>query len=139
MQRRQSSQRIDTRTDRLGTVTVEFALIASLIFFLFFASLEVARVNMIRNSVENAVYEGARVAIVPGGTAADAQAEAERLIALLAIKNATVTVSPTTIDDATTTVTVTASVPIEDNLWTTALLFGGKTMTKSCQLEREEY
>ena len=60
--------------DRTAAVVVEFAICAPILFLFFFASLEFSRVNMIRQSVENAVYEGARRGIVPGATAANCRA-----------------------------------------------------------------
>jgi len=65
---------------RAGAVVTEFAICAPLLFFFFFASLEFSRVNMIRQSVENAVYEGARRGIVPGATAANCQASAQAVL-----------------------------------------------------------
>ncbi len=47
---------------------VEFAIVAPLLFFLFFASMEFCRVAMIRHTADNAVYEGCRVGIIPGAT-----------------------------------------------------------------------
>ena len=56
---------------RPGAVLVEMAITSSLAFLFFFAALEFCRVAMIRHTVENALYEGARTGIVPGATTAE--------------------------------------------------------------------
>ena len=48
---------------------MEVAFCLPLLFFFFLSALEFARVNMIRQTVENAVYEGSRRGVVPGATA----------------------------------------------------------------------
>ena len=71
------TNRSSLRRTRTAAVVVEFAICAPILFLFFFASLEFSRVNMIRQSVENAVYEGARRGIVPGATAANCRASAQ--------------------------------------------------------------
>ena len=73
-------KRLGSRQARCGVVTVEFAICAPILFIIFFASLEFGRVNMIRQSVENAVYEGSRRGIVPGATAADCRTAAQNVL-----------------------------------------------------------
>ena len=58
-------------SNRRGAAAVEFAMTAGLAFFFFFAALEFCRVSMMRHTVQNALYEGARIGIVPGATASD--------------------------------------------------------------------
>ncbi len=55
-------------------MTVEFAICFPLLLLFFFAAFEFCRANMIRQTADNAAYEGARRAIVPGATAEDARA-----------------------------------------------------------------
>lgn len=47
---------------RRGAAVVEFAIIGPLVLFLVFAIMEIGRYTMMRNQLENAVREGARVA-----------------------------------------------------------------------------
>ena len=49
--------RLFHRRERRAAVVSEFAICAPLLFFFFFTSLEFSRVNMIRQSVENAPYQ----------------------------------------------------------------------------------
>lgn len=122
---------------RLGATAVEFA-ICSPIFFLFtFASLEFARVNMIRQTVENSVYEGCRRGIVPGATAADVADAAQFVLNATSISGAQVTVDPTTITEDTTNVSVSVVVPINENSWVAPLFFSGTQISSNLTLRRE--
>src|SRR5690606_21432947 len=73
---------------RRGAALVEFALTAPLLFFILFASLEFARANMLRNTVEMAAYEGARRGIVPGATAEDVRDAARFPLTTIFVRNA---------------------------------------------------
>lgn len=122
---------------RTGAVTVEFAICAPLLFLTFFASLEFARVNMIRQSVENAVYEGCRRGIVPGATADDVRAAAQGVLDSVLISSAQITVNPSVITDNTAELTVSVQVPINANSWVLPFFFNGKSVSGSITLVRE--
>lgn len=126
------------RNSRSAAVTVEFALTVPVLLLTFFGMIEFARIAMIENSVENAAYEGARAAIVPGGTAATARTQAEAALSASMISGATVTVSPSTITVATTAVTVNVSVPLNSNTWVLAAFTSGRFINRSCKLNREK-
>lgn len=125
------------RPHRRGAVLVEFAVCAPIIFAVIFASFEFCRVNMIRHTMDNAAYEGARQAIVPGATDQTARDAAESLLAILSVRDSTVTVSPTPILPQTPQVTVTIDVPLQRNTWGAPLFFNRKSLTTSCTLTRE--
>jgi len=103
-----------------------------------FGMIDLARANMLRNTAENAVYEGARAGITPGATAVKAENAAKLVMNAIAVQGATYSVSPATITSATSSVTVTVSVPISSNLWASKVLFGSKKITRSCKLTREK-
>ena len=102
---------------RSAAVVVEFAICAPILFMFFFASLEFSRVNMIRQSVENAVYEGARRGIVPGATAADCRNSAQAVLNSISARDATISVTPMVITNDTSEVTVAVTVPVNKNSW----------------------
>ncbi|ADB19156.1 TadE family protein [Pirellula staleyi DSM 6068] len=133
---RSSSKR--TTRARSAAVTVEFALTIPLLFLLFFGMIEFARIAMIENSVENAAYEGARAAIVPGGTSTSAQTAAQSALSAAMISGATVSVTPSNITIATTSVTVDVSVPLNSNTWVLAAFTSGRFVNRSCKLNREK-
>lgn len=140
MQRINRTQTVDhaqpvrpaTADDRRGTLTVEFALVANIIFVLFFAGLELTSLNLMRHSAGNASYEAARKGIVPGATVAQAEQEARRLLdAVGASTNVTVNVA----DDGNK-VTVTIAIPVDQNSWGLSQFSSGLVITKSCTLSR---
>ncbi|MCA9154608.1 MAG: pilus assembly protein [Planctomycetales bacterium] len=125
------------RVLRRGAHTVEFALILPVLLLMVTGSIELARMHMIHNSASNAAYEGARRGALPGATASQAREAAENLLLAIGIHNPTVTVDPASIQDSTETVTVTVSVPLNDNAWLTPLFTKNKLIVQSCSLTRE--
>lgn len=122
---------------RRAALTVELALTLPIFFLILFGGLEMVRVNMLRNGLENAAFEGARRGSLPGSTSAAATAATQTILTALDVRNATITISPTTITNATSEVTVTVSAPIASNLWISGFFTTGTTMTKACTLIRE--
>ena len=118
--------------DRRGTLAVEFALVAPIIFMLFFAGLEMTSLNLMRHTAGNASYEAARKAIVPGATFAEAEQEARRLLSSVGAVNG-VTVD---VQDDGNKVTVNIQIPVDQNSWGLAHFSSGWTITKSCTLSR---
>jgi len=125
--------------DRTAAVVVEFAICAPLLFLFFFASLEFSRVNMIRQSVENAVYEGARRGIVPGATAANCRASAQAVLNVISVGGSTITVTPAAITKNTPEVTVAVTVPINNNSWVAPFFFRDRVISSSMTLKRERF
>lgn len=122
---------------RQGATLVEFALVVPIVFILFFAAVEFARVAMIRHTIDNAVYEAARFAMIPGGTAAGAQAEARRLLSIVGVNNPSIEVNPAVINRNTERVTVRIAVPVDTNLFVPPQYFAGQSLTREITLRRE--
>jgi Flp pilus assembly protein TadG len=120
-------------------VVVEFAICAPILFMFFFAALEFSRVNMIRQTIENATYEGSRRGIVPGATAADCQNAAQLVLNTVSANGATIDVTPTVITPSTTEVTVSISVPVGSNSWVAPVFFAGKTLSNEMTMRRERF
>ena len=135
MKRLNSNQRASN--DRRGAVAVEFAVTAGIALSFFFASFEFCRVAMIRHTVDNAVYEGARVGIIPGANSSEVKAKAESVLATLGLRSARITVTPSNIRDSTNEVTVDISVPIDANTFGTAVFFSGKKVDRTLTMLRE--
>jgi Flp pilus assembly protein TadG len=123
---------------RRGAAAVEFAISASILFGFIFGAMEFSRVNMIRHSVDNAAYEAARRAIVPGATAADAEAAARDILSVIWARGVDVDVDPEVIQDTTTEVIVTVTVPAAGNGFIAPHFFRGKAFVGECRLAREE-
>lgn len=123
---------------RKGAVTVEFAIALPILIAFTFTGVEFARVNMIRNTVANAAFEGARQGIVPGATSAECEAAADQLLNLVEIAGGTAAVTPNPILPSSDSVTVTVTVPITSaNSFVTPQFYLGSTIVSSVTLPRE--
>jgi hypothetical protein len=94
---------------------------------------------MIRQSVENAVYEGSRRGIVPGATADDCRNAAQVVLNSISANDATVTVTPSVITQNTSSITVAISVPLNSNSWVAPFFFRDRTVANSMTLNRERF
>jgi Flp pilus assembly protein TadG len=133
------SRRSNLRRERSGAVLVEFALCAPILFFFFFTAFEFSRVNMIRQSIENAAYEGSRRGIVPGATAEDCENAARVVLNSISARVADVTVTPSVIAPDTDEVTVQIDVPINENSWVAPFFFKDMTASTSMTMRRERF
>lgn len=120
-----------------GAVAVEFAVVVPLLFLFFFAAFEFCRVAMIRHTADNAVYEACRAGIIPGASAADAQAQAEQIMNSLGVTNVNVTVTPDTIRSETEQVTVRIQVPLDENSFVPNQFVAGQSIVRELTLRRE--
>lgn len=139
-------QSVATRTDprnrkslarRKGALTVEFALTAPVVFTLFFGCVELSRMNMIRNTSNNAAFEAARTVIVPGAQSSQAVSAAQTLMQAIGVQNAAVDITPSAITSQTTSVTVSISTPLTSNLYVSPLFLKGKTINSTCTMALE--
>ncbi|MGA2620914.1 MAG: TadE/TadG family type IV pilus assembly protein [Thermoguttaceae bacterium] len=122
---------------RKGTAAVEFALVAPLVFLLFFAAFEFARMSMIQDGLDLAACEGARRCIVPGATSQNGIDQANTVLNTLCIRGATITVTPTTITSSTPSVTVEIQASLDSNAWVTPFFFKGAVFDRAFTLNRE--
>lgn len=113
------------------------SLTIPVLFAIFFGSVEITRLNMLRHTIENAAYEGARQGIVPGATADSARTAALAALAAIDVRDAVVTVDPPVILASTPRVTVGIQVPIARNSWGTSSFVGLTELERSCTLSRE--
>ena len=122
---------------RRGATTVEFAVVAPVFFLILLAMFEFARLNVLRHTADNAAYEAARAAMVPGASATDARNEANRLLSTVGAQGASITIDPGTITRGTQQVTVTIDVPLSRNGWVVPRFTAGKTLTSKSTLRTE--
>jgi Flp pilus assembly protein TadG len=123
--------------DRRGAVVVEFAICAPLFFLVVLALFEFSWLNVVRHTADNAAYEASRVAMVPGASAAEAVAEAERIMAAVGTRGATIAVIPPTLGPETTQVTVQVTVPLDRNALLTPRFTSGRLIETSSTLRTE--
>lgn len=129
---------LKAKKERRGTLTVEMAIVLPVFFLFLFAAIEFGRMNMLRHTVDNAAYEAARTAIVPGGDAVTAEQVAVELLTAVGAQGVTVQVNPTVLTDETQEVTVTVVCPCDQNSFVGPKFFKGKNLTGTTTLRREQ-
>jgi Flp pilus assembly protein TadG len=122
---------------RRGATAVEFALTAPVFFLFLLAAFEFGWLNVIRHTADNAAYEAARTAMVPGATSAEASAKANGLLQIVGARNAKVKVTPTVITPDTEEITVTIDIPMAKNGLIVPRFSGKKTLSSSSTLRTE--
>ncbi len=124
---------------RSGAVTVELAIVLPIIFGVLFSSIDFSRANMIRNTVDNAAFEAARFATIPGATEAEITAKAQEVLDVLSLVDAQIVVIPAVITDESEQVTVQISVDLGKNLYAASQMLSGKMIVRSFTLTREQF
>jgi Flp pilus assembly protein TadG len=137
MQMRSIARRRSRPRQRWGAATVEFALCAPVFFFLVFGGIELSRVNMLIHTVESSLLQGARRGIIPGATTEQCRQAAQDVLDIGRIRTSTITISPAIINDETTSVTISVSVPLDGNGYQASAIFLGKTISRTATLNRE--
>lgn len=122
---------------RRGAVIVEFALTVPVFLLFLMASFEFGWLNVIRHTADNAAYEAARAAIVPGATAADATAKANSLLSIVGARGAKVTITPSVVTTDTDEVNVTIDIPMSANGLIVPRFSGTKTLHCSSTMRTE--
>jgi len=114
--------------------------VANVLFLTVFICIEFARLNMIRNMVQDAAYFAARTAMVPGATEQDAIAEAERILAILNTQGAAIEVNGgSAVTDDTQELRVRVTVPLRENALFTPAFTGNKEIEAIARMKTERY
>ena len=127
-------RRSDART---GAAVVEFAIIANVMLVMVLTCMEFARMNMVRNLVQDAAYVAARHVIVPGATEEEGIAEAERIMGSLISSGYTVDISQ--LDFDATEVTVTVSVDLNHVALFVPMFLNNATIESTARVKTERY
>lgn len=122
---------------RKAAAVVEAALALPILLLMIFAGWEFARINVIRNTMDNAAYSSARESMLPGASLTKIKAEGQAVLDSVGVNGATIDVSPTTITTNTPEVTISIAVPIPGNSLGVAKFFTSGNLTSSCTLSRE--
>ena len=116
---------------------MEFAIVAPIFFVLVMAAFEFGRMNVIRHTADNAAYEAARRGMVPGATAAESVAEAQRILRIVGTRGARVVVNPATLGPDVDEISVTVDVPLNQNGWITPRFTRSTTIRATSTLRTE--
>lgn len=128
---RRGRRALSRQGDRRAAAAVEFAMVAPIAFAFFFAAIDFGRMNMVRHTMNNAVYEAARTGLVANSTTSDMTQTANTVLGTVGARNAVVDAQ--IIGNA---VTVTISLPCKDQGWVGSSFFGNRTMSTSLTLYR---
>jgi Flp pilus assembly protein TadG len=129
--------RCSKRHSRRGATLVEFALTVPIFLLFLMAAFEFGWMNVLRHTADNAAYEAARTAMVPGATAAEAVAKATNLLSVVGARGASVTVTPSILTSATDQVTVDIAIPMNRNGLVVPRFAKGKSIRASSTLRTE--
>lgn len=122
---------------RRGTVTVEFALCASIFFMFVFAMLELSRFIYVQHSVQMVAYEGARAGVTPGASANDVRTRVANLMQATGVRVYTMNVTPAVINNLTENVAVTINCNFNDNSWVPPSFLTNRTISNTISLQHE--
>ena len=126
--------RRSSTNQRRGAALVEFAFILPVIFTVFLGLVEISRLLLLRHSADTAAYEGARSGMVPGATSSQAAEAAQELLLAAGLKTSKVTVTPDTITEGTSLITVRVDVPVAPNSWIPPSRFTNTTVSSEVTL-----
>lgn len=122
---------------RIAATLVEFAIVSNVLFVTIFTCMEFARMNMARNLAQDAAYLAARVAIVPGATPIEAEAEGTRIMNAIFPSGFTVTCSA--IGEDTETVSVRVAVQLDEIALFVPMFLGGIELESTATMQTERY
>lgn len=122
---------------RRGAYTVEFAVCATVFFTMIFASLELARYVYVRQAVDQIAYEACRAGVITGAKNSDVTAKANQLLNAHGIVGSNITVTPATITNKTTEVTVEITCNYAANTWVPPSFLPAGTIVTRTRLDHE--
>lgn len=124
------------RNRRRGSAVVEFAVTFPVLLLFFVFMWEFSRAEMIRQTAASAAYEGARQAIVTGGSAEDAVQMVDAVMQAVGIADANVEVTPSIITSSTESVQIAITVPMSSNAWISGLFMKDLEIHSNMALSR---
>lgn len=124
---------------RRGAAAVECAVIAPLLLLIAFGTIEACSMIFLRQSLEIAAYEGARVAIVPGMTDKSVTATCQTIANVRGVRGATVTINPTNISGQPygTFINVMVTAPCASNAFFPPWFYAGRIVQGDAQMMKE--
>lgn len=123
---------------RLGTAATETAVALPLLMTLVFGAIELANAVFLRQSVNMAAYEAAKVITRPGSNEALARTRCAEVLSVRKVTDFTLTFSPTvtTATPRGTQVTVTVVAPASNLTYGPVQFMSGKTITSTVVMVR---
>ncbi|KAA1258819.1 TadE-like protein [Rubripirellula obstinata] len=137
--RRQQRNRTNfSHQRRTGVAVVELAICLPVIVVILMGTIEACRMIQIKQDLSVVAYEGARVGVIPGSTAAIVNFQCNLLLQDRGINGYSVALSndPATMDRGDR-FTVTVNAGCSENSLVGALFYKGKTLTESMVMRAE--
>lgn len=133
-------RRSKTQHKRLGALTVEFAIVANMMFVIIFGCLELTRLSLIRSLAQDAAYFAARAAVVPGATESDATNEANRILGTLGTRGVQVQINNGLgLSQASTELRCEVIIDLKQNMMMMSMLPGWKEIRAVSTMKTERY
>jgi Flp pilus assembly protein TadG len=125
-------------TVRRGTAATETAVVLPLLLTLVFGSMEMANAVFLRQSLNMAAYEAAKVVTRPGNNQALATTRAAEILTLREVTTYTLTFTPNVVTATArgTEVTVTITAPASNLSYGPVRIMSGQTMSTSVVMVR---
>ncbi len=126
-------RRQNQQARRRGATAVEFAMVLPVILLMFLAAAEMTNLHFIKHTAANAAYEGARAAMVAGGSPDRGVAHAEQFLNRLGVG----TGSEVTLTTTPEVVTISVRVPLNLHSLGLGRFTQNLYVTESASLRRE--
>lgn len=123
---------------RSGTAAVELAVSMPLLIILVFGAIEMGNAVFLRQSLNLAAYEAAKIVTRPGTNESLARTRATEILAIRKVNTSTLTISPTvtTATPRGTQVTVTVSAPASNLSYGPVQFMTGRTLSSTVVMVR---
>ncbi len=124
---------------KLGAAAVEFAVVSPVLVLLLFGTIEACRIIYLRQTLTIAAYEATRIALVPKSTSGQVIAAANNILTDRGVKDAVVTITPSTFSTAPiqSFIEVRVTAPANSNSLVKANFFAGKFLVGRCSMMKE--
>ena len=121
-------------------MTVEFAIVANVLFVVIFGCLELTRLSLIRSLAQDAAYFAARAAVVPGATETDATNEANRILGTLGTRGVQVQINNGLgLSQASTELRCEVIIDLKQNMMMMSMMPGWKEIRAVSTMKTERY
>ncbi|ADB19158.1 TadE family protein [Pirellula staleyi DSM 6068] len=131
-------QNFKRSSQRRATATVELAICLPVLVTLIFGALEAAKAIHLQQTATIVAYEVAQAATASGGTSTSAMSQGTSLFTSRSIVGGSINISPavTNLTAAGTNITVTASIPVNQNSYAFAYIFSGRTLSATVVMQK---
>lgn len=131
--------RISQSEKRRAAAVVELALTLPVFVLIFLATIEATSMIFLKQSLEIAAYEGARIAIIPGSDSSNVNAGCTLLLDGRSVQADSITVIPNDFDSQPygTVIRVQVTAQCSDNSAISPWFYSGRTLTSDVSMMKE--